>query len=127
MIIEVSPDKEKVKSILGLIKNREKFLSTIDIEKFSTIAAENYYEIIKELATSLLLLDGLKTTGDGAHKELIDYLSKYEEFSEYEISLMDDLSAENSPFLRKGPSGTSRTTLSFGCCLGIPPTLVSDS
>lgn len=91
MIIKITPDKEKAKSMLRLIENREEFISSIDIEKFSTIATENYYEIIKELATTLLLLDGFKTTGENAHKELIDYLSNYKELSEYEISLMNDL------------------------------------
>lgn len=91
MIIKVTPDKEKVESMLKLIRNREEFVSSVDIEKFSTIATENYYEIIKELATAVLLLDGFKTTGENAHKELIDYLSNYNELSEYEISLINDL------------------------------------
>ena len=91
MIIKTTPDKEKVKSMLGLIDNREKFLSFIDANDFPTNAAEGYYEIIKELATALLLLDGLKTIGDKAHKELIDYLSNYKEISKEEIVLIDDL------------------------------------
>lgn len=91
MIIKITPDKEKAKSMLRLIENREEFISSINIEKFSTIATENYYEIIKELAATLLLLDGFKTTGENAHKELIYYLSNYKELSEYEISLMNDL------------------------------------
>ncbi len=90
MIIKVVPDKEKVKSILNLIKDRENFVSLIDSEKFPTIVAENYYEIIKELATALLLLNGLKTTGENAHKDLIDYLSKFG-FKEDEVMLMNDL------------------------------------
>lgn len=91
MIITVTPDKEKVKSILQLTKEREDFVFTIDPEKFSTNAAENYYEIIKELASALILLDGLKTTGDGAHKDLIDYLINYHEFSEGDIVFLNDL------------------------------------
>lgn len=91
MIIKVTPDKEKVKSMLQLAEERESFTSTIDHEKFSTNAAENYYEIIKELANSLLLLEGLKTTGEYAHKDLIDYLINYKEFTESDISLLNDL------------------------------------
>jgi len=91
MIIKVAPDKEKARSMLGLIGNREKFLSMIDTEKFPTIAAETYYEIIKELSTALLLLDGFKTIGEKAHKELIDYLSNYKEISSEDMVLMDDL------------------------------------
>jgi hypothetical protein len=91
MIIKVTPDKEKVKSILKLIKEREEFISSIDYEKFSTNVSENYYEVIKELANALLLLDGLKTTGEYAHKDLIDYLANYKEFTESDILFMNDL------------------------------------
>lgn len=91
MIIKVSPDIEKAKSIKSLIGDRENFVETINIDKFSTIAAENYYEIIKELATAILLIEGFKSVGEDAHKELINYLSNYKKFSEEEIFLMQDL------------------------------------
>lgn len=91
MIIKVSPDKEKVKSMLALIENRLKFAGSISIDDFPTMAAENYYEVIKELSASLLLLDGLKATGEGAHKELILNLKIYKEISSYEVDLIDDL------------------------------------
>ena len=91
MIINVTPDKEKARSFLGLIENRERFASSIDLNRFSTIATENYYEIIKELATIVLLLDGLKSVGENSHKELIDCLSRYEELSEEDRGLIDDL------------------------------------
>lgn len=90
MIIKTSPDKEKAKSMLNLIKSRESFIISVESEQFSTIIAENYYEIIKELASALLLLDGLKSTGENAHKDLIDYLSNYR-FNGEEIYLMNDL------------------------------------
>lgn len=91
MIIKTSSDREKVKSILKLLEEREEFIKTIDIRKFSTSAAENYYEIIKELANALLLLDGLKTTGEYAHKDLIDYLVNYKEFSQGDVTFLNDL------------------------------------
>src|SRR3989344_472627 len=91
MIIKTTLDKEKVKSILNLSNEREKFVYSIDHKKFSTNAAENYYEIIKELASALLLLNGLKSVGEYAHKDLIDYLINYKEFSEQEIIFINDL------------------------------------
>ena len=91
MITKVAPDKEKVKSMIELIEKREEFASSIDEIKFPTNLAENYYEIIKELATAILLLDGLKATGENAHKEIINSLIKYKEFEESEIRIMDDL------------------------------------
>ena len=91
MIIKATPDKEKVKSILQLAKERQNFVKTIDHEKFSTNAAENYYEIIKELASALILLDGLKAVGESAHRDLIDCLKNYKEFSEADIIFLNDL------------------------------------
>ncbi len=91
MIIRIIPDKEKVSSMLELIKDREEFVSTIDIERFPTIAAEGYYEVIKELASALLLLDGIKAIGENAHKDMIDHLSNYKEILENEIMLINDL------------------------------------
>jgi len=40
----------------------------------------------------ILLLDGYKTAGEGAHRRLIEYLDeRYKEFNSREISLIDDL------------------------------------
>jgi len=104
MIIKATPDKEKVKSMLNLINDREEFLSLVNTEKFPTIASEGYYEIIKELATALLLLDGLKSIGEKAHKELIDYLSNYEDISKEEIVLIDDLRIKRNKSSYEGKS-----------------------
>jgi len=76
----------------------------LDIKKFSTIVSEIYYEIIKELSSALILLDGFKSIGENSHKDLISFLEKYK-FSELEISLLHDLrirrnksSYEGKPF-----------------------------
>src|SRR3989344_9155629 len=91
MIIKVTTDKEKVKSMLILIKEREEFVSSIDNEKFTTNTVENYYELIKELASSLILLDGFKSIGENAHRDLIDHLINYKDFSQEEIIFMNNL------------------------------------
>lgn len=91
MMINISPDFEKAKSIKLMIEDRETFLREINLERFSTIAAENYYEIIKELATAIILTDGLKSIGENAHKDLIDYLINYNILHEEEIFLIHDL------------------------------------
>lgn len=91
MIIKIAPDKEKANSIKKIVKTREEFLEKSDIKEYSTILAENYYEVIKELATAILLTEGLKSIGENAHKELIDNLSKYKELTQEEIFIMQDL------------------------------------
>ena len=61
-------------------ENRERFVSLIICD---------YYEIIKELITSILLIDGYKAL---SHKDLIDYLGEnYKEINEKEIDLIDNL------------------------------------
>ena len=91
-LIKVTPDKEKAKSILKMVDTTIEMIKVIDITKFSSNATKEYYDVIRELISVVLLLDGYKTYGEGAHKKLIEYLqTKNVGFSEYEILLIDDL------------------------------------
>ncbi len=58
MIINITPDKEKAKSILEIIQIRENTLKKLNKNQDSTTIAEIYYEIIKELQTAILLIKG---------------------------------------------------------------------
>ena len=87
-IIKITPDKERAKSILKMISLIEERIKMQNRAKMTALIITDYYEIIKELITAVLLLDGYKTLN---HKDLIDYIKKYSEFSSYEISLLDDL------------------------------------
>ena len=91
MIIKASPDKEKARSMIKLVENRMNFVNSIIDPEFATIIAENYYEIIKELASAIILLDGFKAIGEFAHKELFNKLTEYKEIEGFEISLINDL------------------------------------
>jgi len=91
-LIKVTPDKEKAKSILKMVDTTIEMIKVIDITKFSSNITKEYYDVIRELISVVLLLDGYKTYGEGAHKKLIEYLqTKHIGFSEYEILLIDDL------------------------------------
>jgi len=91
-IIKTAPDREKAKSILKMVETTLEMIDTIDSKKFSSHVIKEYYEVIRELITVILLLDGYKTHGEGAHKKLIEYMEKnYGEFKGHEISLIDDL------------------------------------
>ena len=91
MIIKIKSDKERSKSIINLLKEREELIKTLNNSLFPTTMLENYYEIIKELITAIMYADGFKTIGEGSHKETIDYLKNYKEFSEYEINILNEL------------------------------------
>ncbi len=91
-LIKVTPDKEKARSILKMVETTLELVKSIDINKFPSNVTKEYYEIIRELLSVILLLDGYKTYGEGAHKKLIGYLkNNYAEFDGYETFLIDDL------------------------------------
>lgn len=91
-LIRVTPDKERAKSILKMADITIEMIKTLDTAKFSSNVTKEYYEVMRELISAVLLLDGCKTYGEGAHKKLIEYLaSHYREFEGHEIALMDDL------------------------------------
>ncbi len=68
----------------------EKRIHLQDKNTMSALIITDYYEIIKELLTAILLIDGFKSL---SHKELIDYLKQRysSRFSESEIIFLDDL------------------------------------
>jgi len=91
-IIKTAPDREKAKSILKMVETTLEMIDTIDSSRFSSHVVKEYYEVIRELITVILLLDGYKTQGEGAHKKLIEYIgNNYAEFKVHDIMLIDDL------------------------------------
>lgn len=91
-LIKITPNKEKAKSVLKMADTTIEMIKFIDITKFSSNVTKEYYDVIRELISVVLLLDGYKTYGEGAHKRLVEYLqTNYAEFDGYETSLIDDL------------------------------------
>jgi len=94
------PDKEKAKSLLQIISLREKNINTMKSDEFSTLIVEGYYEIIKELLTAIMSIDGWKTV---SHEMLIGYLAKfYKEFSSSELHLIDQLRKTRNDIAYRG-------------------------
>jgi len=101
MLHKVFPDKEKAKSILNMAIDREKFISSVKLD-YPSIIAENYYEIIKELSSALLLLNGLKAIGENSYKEILDSLNKYSNLDDFYISVLQDLRIKRNKSLYEG-------------------------
>mgnify|MGYP001566898438 FL=1 len=81
-LIRTTPNKEKAGSIFKMVETTLEMIKQIDRTKFPSNIAKEYYEIIRELISIILLLDGYKTIGEGAHKRQIEYLeANYREFS----------------------------------------------
>lgn len=85
-IFNITRNPLRAKALKEMAEER---LEDIKTEKKVYKIVEQYYEIIKELITALMYLEGLKTL---SHKTLILYLEKnYKEFSKEEIILSDEL------------------------------------
>ncbi|HLD72637.1 MAG TPA: hypothetical protein VJA23_03555 [Candidatus Nanoarchaeia archaeon] len=88
-LIKITPDKEKAKNILQMVLLIEERIKIQDREKMAALIIVDYYEIIKELITAILLADGYKTL---SHKDLVTYLEeKFSDFLAEEIYLIDQL------------------------------------
>jgi len=64
----IRPDKEKAKALLKMVALREQRLKHMTTPVFSTLLVEDYYEIVKELITAIMSIDGWKTV---SHELLI--------------------------------------------------------
>lgn len=88
----VAKDKEIARSLLKTVGVRFEALKVLaekDSDKFASILTEGYYEILKELITAIMSIDGYKTT---SHEALVIYLGKfYKDFDNYEVVFIDDL------------------------------------
>jgi len=88
-LIKMTPDKEKARSILNMVNLIEERIKIQDKNKMSALIITDYYEIIKELITAILLIEGYKTL---SHIELIRYIeNNRKEFTEEDISVLDNL------------------------------------
>ena len=88
-LIKITQNKEKGKSILEIVSLLEERIKIQNKTKMASLIISDYYEVIKELITAVLLVDGYKTL---SHKDLIEYIKeKYKDFSQQEIFVLDNL------------------------------------
>ena len=77
---------------MKMVETTLEMIKQIDQTKFPSNLTKEYYDVIRELMSVILLLDGYKTIGEGAHKKLIEYLEdNYKQFEKNEITLINDL------------------------------------
>ena len=100
-IRKVSEDKEMARSILKMVATRRDALKLFEGKaEFTSISVEDYYEVIKELITGLMAVEGYKTL---SHEALVAYLShNHKEFSQAEIVLIDELRKLRNEIVYRG-------------------------
>jgi hypothetical protein len=75
-----------------MVETTLEMISSIDKKRFPSHIIKEYYETIRELMSVIMLMDGYKTYGEGAHKETIAYTKEhYTIFEEREIVCIEEL------------------------------------
>jgi len=98
-VMKIRPDREMAKALLRLVEMREKDVAAKD-PQFSTLIVEGYYEMVKELITAIMAIDGYKTL---SHELLVGYLAAhYDEFSMGEITRIDQLRKTRNDIAYRG-------------------------
>ncbi|MBS3138718.1 hypothetical protein J4207_03360 [Candidatus Woesearchaeota archaeon] len=88
-VTKLRSDIEKARALIKMTEIREKRLQLTLSPEFTTLLTEEYYEIVKELITAIMSIDGWKTV---SHELLIGYLANfYQEFSTSELLTVDQL------------------------------------
>lgn len=88
-IKKITPDLEKIKSIIKMAEIRLEVINQIKLDdRNASVLATDYYEIIKELLVALLIKNGLKSDN---HECLISFFKKQFPNYEYEASLIYQL------------------------------------
>ena len=75
-ITKIRENKEKSKSLMNMAEITLKRLNNTNMEEYPTNTLLDYYGIIHQLLEAIASKDGVKARGEGAHQELIDYVSK---------------------------------------------------
>ena len=84
MITKTQLDKQKAESLKKMAEITLQRLEEIDLVKYPSNTLNDYYDSIHKLMEALTLLEGVKIRGEGAHQELIDYISKKHSLNEQE-------------------------------------------
>jgi len=87
-IFKITEDKDRAKDLLVMAIERLEIIKILPKDKPYKII-EEYYEIIKELLTAIIYIDGYKTL---SHKKLIEYFSSnYKNLDPPQIRIIDTL------------------------------------
>ncbi len=84
----VKKDLEKAKALQKMAKITLERLNSFDKLAYPSNTLEDYYNILHQLIETMSSKKGIKFSGDYAHKELIDWISKELKFTEQEKSLL---------------------------------------
>jgi len=91
-LVKITPDAEKAKSMVKMALTTLDMANSIDYRKFPSNVVKELYDVLRELMSATLLLDGWKTKGDGAHKKQIEYMAQnYSQITGFDADFLERL------------------------------------
>ena len=91
MITKIRIDKHKSISLVKMANISLERLEATEKFKYPTNTLIDYYDIIHKLLEALSLLEGIKATGQGAHQDLIEYISKKYSLGEQNRKMLQEM------------------------------------
>ena len=82
MIINGQPDIQKAEALKKMAEITMQRLQEIDPLKYPSNTLVDYYDVIHKLLEGAAAKQGIKIKAEGAHQELIDFISKQYAFDE---------------------------------------------
>ena len=76
MITKVRPDWQKSRALQRMAEITLERIRETDVDKFASNVLVDYYDSIHKLLEALTIREGIKIKGEGAHEELIEYVSR---------------------------------------------------
>jgi hypothetical protein len=74
----------------------------INEDEFPSQTIKQHYEVLHAYLNALALINGIKTTGEGAHKELLTYAQQEKYITGEDYSLLDLLRTKRNALVYEG-------------------------
>lgn len=91
MIVKVQPDMQKSQALRKIAEVTLERIKDTDIDKYPSNILVDYYETIHKLLEAITSIEGTKIKGEGAHQELIDYVTKNYSLDEQTRQLLQQM------------------------------------
>src|SRR3989338_5582348 len=82
MIVKGKHDQQKSESLKRMAEITLERLGNTDMGKYPSNTLLDYYDTAHKLMEALILKEGIKIKGEGAHQELIDYVARQRKIDE---------------------------------------------
>ena len=101
MITKITPDLQKAASLRKMAEITLERLEKTDVLAYPSNSLVDLYDVIHKLMDAMALQEGIKTKGEGAHQELIDYIASIKKIDEQTRQFLQQMRDYGNIFIIK--------------------------